>query len=185
MADPWGIPAMPPESQNNKNLPLRWRIMRRVITLFNPLAIIRAAGPYGPGLITRFRKDIEEKFKHVFPDTSVISQYIYHLNAQTPSGEIAFSTLNEKLGWAKKPMFDRLPNLHPSIPVTLLYGANSWMDRQAGERLKEQLGNRAKYYIVPSSGHHIYADNYQFFNECIINGYLTASNYHSSQNVQL
>jgi hypothetical protein len=41
------------------------------------------------------------------------------------------------------------------------------MDREAGLRVKEQLGSRATYHIVPQSGHHIYADNYEFFNERI------------------
>jgi hypothetical protein len=41
------------------------------------------------------------------------------------------------------------------------------MDREAGQRVKDKLGNRATYHIVPEAGHHIYADNYAFFNERI------------------
>jgi abhydrolase domain-containing protein 4 len=98
-------------------------VVKVVAGTFNPLSIIRAAGPYGPGLISKYRKDIENKFKHIYADTGVVSQYIYHLNAQDPSGETAFATLNESLGWAKNPLEERLPALKENIPVTMLYGS--------------------------------------------------------------
>jgi abhydrolase domain-containing protein 4 len=100
-------------------------VVKLVAGTVNPLSIIRAAGPYGPGLISKYRKDIENKFKHIYADTGVVSKYIYHLNAQDPSGESAFATLNESLGWAKNPLEERLPALDSNIPVTMLYGSVS------------------------------------------------------------
>jgi len=178
LADPWGIPRK--EDSQPRKIPLRWKLLRFLVTSFNPLTAVRAAGPYGPYLVQRFRKDIELKFTHILPDTSIVSQYMYHLNAQHPSGEVAFGFLNETLGWAKSPMAPRLVDLHNKVAVTLLYGDKSWMDKEAGLRLKNALGARAQYYVVPEAGHHIYADNHEFFNKTVIQSGIKAREYQQS-----
>lgn len=175
----WGIPPRDPNWESR--LPLKWKIARSVITSVNPLSIIRVAGPYGtisiektqklillgPGLISKFRKDIEMKFSSLYTDTSIVSQYIYHINAQNPSGETAFAALNESLGWAARPLGTRLTALPNSVSVALLYGSATWMDKDAGRNLQTELGDRATMHIIPRAGHHIYADNYAAFNEVV------------------
>jgi len=183
LADPWGIPRK--EDSQPRKIPLRWKLLRFVITSFNPLSAVRVAGPYGPYLVQRFRKDIEMKFNHIFPDTSIVSQYIYHMNAQNPSGEIAFGFLNETLGWAKAPMAPRLVDLHNRVAVTFLYGETSWMDKEAGLRLKNTLGERAQFYVVPKAGHHIYADNHEFFNTTVISSGKKAREYQQNISVTI
>jgi hypothetical protein len=90
----WGIPPCPEEELTlPSDATMRQRVFRYAVTTYNPLAAVRIAGPIGPRLITNFRKDIERKFRHIFSDTSVVSKYLYHLNAQDPSGEIAFKAL--------------------------------------------------------------------------------------------
>ena len=37
----------------------------------------------GPGLIKRFRPDLQEKFSGLFDDDTILD-YIYHCNAQQP-----------------------------------------------------------------------------------------------------
>ena len=37
----------------------------------------------------------------------VVPAYMYHCNAQAPSGEAAFHSLMEGFAWAKEPMFPR------------------------------------------------------------------------------
>lgn len=167
LADPWGIPPPPPELETQK-VPLRWRFIRYIATAYAPLSVIRWAGPYGPTLIARFRKDIEQKFENVMEDTAIVPKYIYHINAQQPSGEAAFSVLNASLGWAKSPLIDRLPNLHNNIPVALLYGSHTWMSKEAGMAVAQMLGRRATYHEIPHSGHHIYIDNHENFNKRVV-----------------
>ena len=147
---------------------MKFRIIKGLASTFNPLSIIRVAGPYGPGLVSKFRKDIEMKFSHLFEDTSLMSQYIYHLNAQNPAGEVAFATLNESLGWARNPLSDRLPSLESSVSVAMLYGSKTWMDPEAGYRVAGQLGPRASFQIIDRSGHHIYVDNHGQFNDVVV-----------------
>lgn len=52
----------------------------------------------------------------------------------SPSGEVGFRAMSESLGWAKRPMLQRVHLLPPSMPVTMLYGAQSWVDSSSGER---------------------------------------------------
>lgn len=96
LADPWGIPEKP--NNFEQNLSFKFKVILKFITYFNPLSIIRFVGPMGPSLITRFRSDIEEKFSHLFPERpGIVSSYIYHLNAQKPTGETAFHHLSVTL----------------------------------------------------------------------------------------
>ena len=49
------------------------------------------------------------------------------------SGEVAFKSLS--LGpfiWAKSPMINRVAELPNELPMTILYGSESWMDKLAG-----------------------------------------------------
>lgn len=54
----------------------------------------RLTGPWGPELITKFRRDIARKFTSLYPDPNLCLDYIYHMNAQDPTGEEAFSTMS-------------------------------------------------------------------------------------------
>lgn len=120
LVDPWGFPERPKtqaeQDQGTEVMkrpgPPRWvKAIAAVVSLFNPLAVIRAAGPWGetrcclslntpwpikftalispyvmgpgPGLVNRFRPDFKRKFEDLFDDDTM-TQYIYHCNAQTP-----------------------------------------------------------------------------------------------------
>lgn len=168
LADPWGIPSKPPGWESK--MKWQWRLAGSVLTKFNPLAVVRVAGPWGPDLLTKFRKDIAEKFERVFHNNQVVLDYIYHCNAQEPTGEAAFSALTEGLAWAKEPLLARLPGgLRRDMPVSMLYGSHTWMDKVTGRNLAEQLGQaRATFHLVADSGHHVYIDNKDHFNSLVI-----------------
>lgn len=51
------------------------------------------------------------------------------------SGEVGFRAMSESLGWAKRPMLQRVHLLPPSMPLTMLYGAQSWVDSSSGDRV--------------------------------------------------
>ncbi|XP_072219771.1 (Lyso)-N-acylphosphatidylethanolamine lipase isoform X1 [Leuresthes tenuis] len=178
LVDPWGFPERPQtqteEGQGTEMAkrpsPPRWvKVIAAVFSLFNPLAVIRAAGPWGPGLVNRFRPDFKRKFEDLFDDDTM-TQYIYHCNAQTPSGEVGFRALSESLGWAKRPMLQRVHLLPPSMPVTMLYGARSWVSSSSGDKMAE-IRNPAhtKVMLINEASHHVYADQPEEFNRVVKN----------------
>ncbi|PRP82525.1 abhydrolase domain containing 4 [Planoprotostelium fungivorum] len=159
LVDPWGIPACPPDVEQNYSL--KRRVIFKLLTSVDPLTIVRAAGPYGPGLVHRFRGDLVRKFSHLH-DNDVVSRYAYHLNAQSPQGERAFSVLSNRLAWAAHPMISRLDVLAGKFGTTMIYGESTWMDIDAGEEVAKKLGG--KLYRVKGAGHHCYIDNHEEFN---------------------
>ncbi|CAG2176195.1 unnamed protein product, partial [Oppiella nova] len=175
LADPWGMPSQQMNqtlNQHRLNLPFWAKMVAKVVQLFTPLAGLRAAGPWGPQLIHKLRPDIRKKFEQMAGEgnADVFLEYIYHCNAQpVPSGERAFKTLSTGFGWAKSPMLDRIPELHPAINVTFIYGSRSWVDRQPGFQTKYMLGDRVAVEVIQGSGHHVYADKHQEFNDLVAN----------------
>lgn len=177
LVDPWGFPEHPstlPQTgepsggEVKPSGPPRWvKGVASVLMHFNPLAVIRAAGPWGPGLVQRFRPDFKRKFEDLFEDNTM-TDYIYHCNAQTPSGEIAFRAMSESFGWAKRPMLPRMPLLSQDTPMTVLYGALSWVDSSTGERIKTlRPGSYVKNIIIEGASHHVYADQPDEFNRVV------------------
>lgn len=59
--------------------------------------------------------------------------FLSHLPSH--SGEVGFRAMSESLGWAKRPMLQRIHLLPSSMPVTMLYGEYSWVDSSSGERV--------------------------------------------------
>ena len=57
-------------------------------------------------------------------------QYVY-------SGEAAFKALSVGLGWARNPMLLRVGNIDKHLPMTFIYGAETWMDKTCGHQTKE------------------------------------------------
>ncbi|XP_076018265.1 (Lyso)-N-acylphosphatidylethanolamine lipase isoform X2 [Genypterus blacodes] len=183
LVDPWGFPEQPnednqtqPQGQGHSQgtelvkrpPPPRWvKAIVAVMSLFNPLAVIRAAGPLGPGLVNRLRPDFKRKFEDLFDDDTM-TQYVYHCNAQTPSGEVGFRALSESLGWAKRPMLHRVHQLPPSMPLTMLYGARSWVDSSSGDSVINIRGpTNTRVLLINDASHHVYADQPEEFNEAI------------------
>ncbi|XP_047741669.1 1-acylglycerol-3-phosphate O-acyltransferase ABHD5-like [Hyalella azteca] len=65
-----------------------------------------------PSLLQKARPDLTRKFAGLLPNAEEdIPSYLYHCNAQQPSGETAFHSLMSGFGWAKHPMVHRLDSL--------------------------------------------------------------------------
>ena len=74
-----------------------------------------------------------QRMKNQTPKKNQVFDYIYHLNAQTPSGEAAFKTLAAPYGFAKDPVIKKMDKLDTAVPITFLYGAKSWISSDAGK----------------------------------------------------
>nr|XP_035970729.1 (Lyso)-N-acylphosphatidylethanolamine lipase isoform X4 [Halichoerus grypus] len=83
LVDPWGFPLRPTDPSEIRAPPTWFKAVVSVLGRSNPLAVLRVAGPWGPGLVQRFRPDFKRKFADFFEDDT-ISEYIYHCNAQNP-----------------------------------------------------------------------------------------------------
>lgn len=81
--------------------------------------------------------------------------------------------------------YDRIPE---SLPITVIYGENSWIDQSSGLVLREKRENSSyvhvevslitfllsvlefSYFIlqiIPSAGHHVYSDQPTIFNRFV------------------
>lgn len=165
MVDPWGVAVRPANPEGSQNLPKVVTVATYFMTMFNPLSPVRAAGPLGPYLVSRFRPDLARKFGDDF------MTYVYHANAQNPSGENAYFHLQVPFAWARRPLLERIgTELDPDIPLSLLYGMRSWMDCKSGEKVQELRPNsHVTIRHIRRAGHHIHAEQPEIFNK-VING---------------
>jgi pimeloyl-ACP methyl ester carboxylesterase len=165
LVEPWGFLPKPSNTDRQYSLPVWVRTLAHIASIFNPLTTLRVAGPWGPTLVRRVRGDLGRKFGNGGNEEAIFD-YIYHCNAQEPSGESAFKTLSASFGWAKRPMIDRLPSLKKDVPITFIYGSRSWMDAGPGYEMQQNLRPDAyvNVQVVSGAGHHVYADEAERFN---------------------
>ncbi|XP_065314066.1 (Lyso)-N-acylphosphatidylethanolamine lipase-like isoform X2 [Gordionus sp. m RMFG-2023] len=169
LCDPWGFPEKPIDSNKVTNLPLWVKMMTSLFQPFNPLALLRMAGPWGPLLVEKTRPDLQKKFTNILGDDDTsIFEYVYHCNAQNPTGESAFSSMTIPWGWAKYPMIRRIPQLKKELPMTIIYGSRSWIDSGIGFQVKYlRPDSYVDVKIISGAGHHVYADKEKEFNHII------------------
>ncbi|TMS18500.1 1-acylglycerol-3-phosphate O-acyltransferase ABHD5 [Larimichthys crocea] len=165
LVEPWGFPARP-ENPNHNSIPVWIRAMGAVMSPFNPLAALRLAGPLGPMLVQMIRSDFKQKYASVFDDNTV-SDYIYHLNAQTPSGETAFKNMTIPYGWAKRPMLERIGQVQPDIPISFIYGSRSSIDSDSGQAFKKTRPD-VEIRVIRGAGHYVFADQPDDFNQAVL-----------------
>uniref|UniRef100_A0A0N4ZPP1 AB hydrolase-1 domain-containing protein n=1 Tax=Parastrongyloides trichosuri TaxID=131310 RepID=A0A0N4ZPP1_PARTI len=163
LLDPWGFSEKPPKSERHINVPAWMKAVGTVVSLFNPLATLRASGSLGPYLVRKLRPDLG--FRYGTEDSHSIYDYIYQCNARNPTGEVAFKNMMSGFAWAKRPMIHRFENLDSNVPVTFIYGSKSWIDSSSAYEIQS---NRDKSYldinIIEHAGHHVYVDNVDEFN---------------------
>ncbi|XP_070840789.1 1-acylglycerol-3-phosphate O-acyltransferase ABHD5-like [Chaetodon trifascialis] len=165
LVEPWGFPARP-ENPNHNSIPVWIRAMGAVMSPFNPLAGLRLAGPLGPMLVQTIRSDFKQKYSSVFDDNTV-SDYIYHVNAQTPSGETAFKNMTIPYGWAKRPMLERIGQVQAGIPISFIYGSRSSIDSDSGYAFKKTRPD-VEIRVIRGAGHYVFADQPDDFNQAVL-----------------
>ena len=168
LADPWGFSEKTVSGDIVRKVPLWVKAVFRISLLFNPLAIVRVAGPYGPRLMS-VRDDLRRKFVPLMGDDSKeILNYAYHSNANRPSGETVFKQLLRSDLSAKRPIMLRVNELNPKIKLNFLYASGSWLYREKEDAIRKALPNhQIDYKIIQNAGHHLYSDNAEEFNDAI------------------
>ncbi|XP_068413605.1 1-acylglycerol-3-phosphate O-acyltransferase ABHD5 isoform X2 [Eschrichtius robustus] len=165
LVEPWGFPERPDIADEERPIPIWIRALGAALTPFNPLASLRIAGPFGLSLVQRLRPDFKRKYSSMFADDTV-TEYIYHCNVQTPSGETAFRNMTVPYGWAKRPMLQRIGKMHPDIPVSVIYGARSCIDGNSGTSIQSlRPHSYVKTIAILGAGHYVYADQPEDFNQ--------------------
>ena len=185
LSDPWGFPILPyglvdrhPHTPLDKGaLPLWFYMGNYMFNSCNFLSPVRVCGPFGPWVTRLARYDTNKKESQLWKDPKMLD-YIYHCNAQNPSGENAFRYLNFWLGWAKNPMIKRVKDLHPQISISIMYGSGTFFDHRTAYELKcLRPDSTVDTHIVQNAGHDIHVDNAGEFNRImkrILNKVLSA-----------
>ncbi|XP_075068501.1 1-acylglycerol-3-phosphate O-acyltransferase ABHD5 isoform X2 [Mixophyes fleayi] len=164
LVEPWGFPERP-DNAEERPIPIWIKAVGAVLSPFNPLAGLRLAGPLGLSLVQRLRPDFKKKYASMFEDDTV-TEYIYHCNVQSPSGETAFRNMTIPYGWARRPMLQRIDKMHQDIPITVIYGARSCIDGNSGSTIQSLRPNSYVTTIaIRGAGHYVFADQPEDFNQ--------------------
>ncbi|XP_074510588.1 1-acylglycerol-3-phosphate O-acyltransferase ABHD5 isoform X1 [Sebastes fasciatus] len=168
LVEPWGFPEQPDTVEADRPIPVWIKALGAMFSPFNPLAGLRLVGPLGLTLVQTLRPDFKRKFSSMFSDNTV-SEYIYHLNVQTPSGETAFKNMTVPYGWATRPMLQRMDQLQPDIPITIIYGSRSSIDSNSGSTIKGMRPHsHVEIITIRGAGHYVYADQPEDFNNRVL-----------------
>jgi len=175
LSDPWGFAILPygivdrhPDSKQRYDLLPRWVHWGNfILNICNLLSPIRAVGPFGPWLARLAQFDTNKRASELWKDKAML-EYIYHCNAQTPTGEDAFRNMNVLLMWAKSPMVKRVKDLPDDVPMTVMYGSSTFFDHRTAYEIKcTRKNSKVKVCIVKDAGHDIHVDNAAEFNRIL------------------
>ena len=155
---PWGLEGLALEGFN-----ALWHAVQ-------PQAIVRMAGPFGPGLASDY---IRKKFGphsaggHLTADESVLlERYLFHCLAGGGKGAVANPPPHHALFFGPgavcyAPLSERLDAL--DAPISFVYGLYDWMDWRDAERVRQGLSRPATLSLVENAGHHLYLENAEGF----------------------
>ena len=181
LVSPVGVPDVPKDRKDApewvKRSPYFTSAIRALWSLnVTPQSVVRFAGPWGQDMI---RRAIRRRFNRIShenqprrlddEDCDCLSDYLYHITVDRPSGEFALNALlmpvthAEHAGiYARRPLAPNLADL--KVPVTLIYGDRDWMFHPQVHDLVEEHSHKASLSFVRDAGHHVYFDNPKEFN---------------------
>lgn len=133
--------------------------------------MVRAAGPLAPRFLRQTRPDIVGKYESVFSNDRkrTVSEYIYHCNNIHISGELAFHRLLKNGPWPEFPIGEKVKSqICHKIPMTFIYGSNSWIDSSYGQIIKEARPNSyTNIEVIENAGHKVFSDDEKAFNQLV------------------
>ncbi|KAE8550814.1 hypothetical protein EYB25_007044 [Talaromyces marneffei] len=192
--DPYAVnEAMPTDStEGNANGRAPPRLPRLVTYLWDanvsPFSFIRWAGPFGPGLTSRWTS---RRFSHLpYAEASALHDYTYSIFRLRGSGEYALTYLLAPGAFARSPLIRRIqgigrqvirpdspvaltsasdpsaaaatasqPQKENGIPVIFMYGDHDWMDVTGGFAAKEKLEEEKRRILKDATPEQREADN--------------------------
>ncbi|KAF8057920.1 1-acylglycerol-3-phosphate O-acyltransferase [Scenedesmus sp. PABB004] len=141
-----------------------------------PGSVIRALGPWGPGLVERY---VSGRFSmHGLPlserEREALTPYFYGITAQRGSGEYALRHILAPGAWAYAPLAERLLQLE--VPVSFIYGEHDWMNPAAGQAVADALDaarrrtvpSDHRVDVLPDSGHFVFLEQPHLFNAALL-----------------
>jgi pimeloyl-ACP methyl ester carboxylesterase len=165
--DPWGMVDPISDEELHQKFSLFFRSIMSFAAKFKPFDWIRGTGPLGPLILRRMRRDLMRTFRDDFMD------YVYHSNAQNPTGEKGYFCMQHRFAWAKRPMIQRVPtDLNSDLPVSIIYGSRSWvygLNPSVMEEFSEARSEDAYVgaYLMEGATHHVHAHKPEQFNACV------------------
>jgi pimeloyl-ACP methyl ester carboxylesterase len=167
LVEAWGLHK--PHEGIDWTKPMPFWIKSVYMTKMNPLRIVRALGPLGPAVNRMGLYYAWARYSSfLLEESPAMADYLFHGNVIGQSGEEAFQALTFDLFWAKNPALDDLVKIDPALPISFMYGAQSYFDTSAYELCKTaRPGSSVSLDVVDRSSHDIFADNPIRFNEIV------------------
>lgn len=148
----------------------------------SPFSLVRVSSRLGSKLTSgwsykRFGKLLRSKSRKSEQQFEALHKYCYSIFNKPGCGEYLLSFALRCGGDPRIPLEDTLFKTNDSgimngnLEWLWLYGERDWMDFNGGKRVSEHLkksGQKSEVCIVPNAGHHLYFDNYDYFNSLII-----------------
>ena len=107
-------------------------------------------------------------------ECEVISDYLYHINVDKPSGEYALNALlvpvmkTDHPGvYARRPLAGQMTELPRDLPITFMYGSHDWMFHPDIHTIVSEMSN-ARLKIIDRAGHNLFMDNPKPFNQELV-----------------
>lgn len=133
---------------------------------WSPFSIVRYGGPIGPKLVSGWTS---RRFAQLDQsEASALHDYVYSIFNARGSGEYYLNYLLAPGAQARWPLVDRAHDI--PCETEWVYGDHDWMDVDGGYeacRRINAMGGSATLTVVRNSGHHVYLDNPQDFNDLV------------------
>ncbi|CDK28985.1 unnamed protein product [Kuraishia capsulata CBS 1993] len=136
----------------------------------SPFALVRYTGPLGSIFVSgwtsrRFSMDTITQ-----QEQDLLHRYTYAIFNAKGSGEYVLNYLLRAGGVPRRPLIREISKL--KCDTVWLYGAEDWMDREAGQMCSEYISRTAthtsRYIELANAGHHLYLDDAERFNRIVI-----------------
>ncbi|KAI0269198.1 alpha/beta-hydrolase [Gloeopeniophorella convolvens] len=134
---------------------------------WSPFQVVRSTVFWGPMLVGKYSS---RRFGALSEDeTRDMHAYITNITLAKGSGEYCISHILAPGAHARMPLVDRIAEL--KMPISFVYGEHDWMDPAGGvasiDKLKAAGNDKARMFIVPNAGHHVYLDNAKAVNKLL------------------
>ncbi|EFX66233.1 hypothetical protein DAPPUDRAFT_64905 [Daphnia pulex] len=163
LADPWGFPYIP----NGNDC-----IGITVVNIpFTPIFYSNNSEPIGVIRMALFTQIPPNMNAEIYYDSEVSTK------PGLSNAQITEHLIMDLFEWAKYPMVHRIPALRSDVPLTFIYGAESWVDRPVFFHCSVECLNQEVFIqIICGVGHHIYADKPEQFHRLVLTACWTTEN---------